>query len=161
MTSQLRRWHVLSTVAILALAAVSSLLGLLRPGHYRDAPALVAQYQLQDLTVLLVGLPVLAVGLRYAMRGSPRGRIVWLGALAYSTYTWLSVAVQVSFNDLFLAYVALFSLSLFTLVGGLVTTDAAAVREALEGRIRTSLYAGALVVVGLGLAALWLSDVAL
>jgi hypothetical protein len=42
-----------------------------------------------------------------------------------------------------------------------VTTDAAVVREALEGRIRTSLYAGALVAVGLGLAALWLSDVAL
>jgi hypothetical protein len=56
-------------------------------------------------------------------------------------------------------YVALFSLSLFTFVGGMVTTDADAIRRTLDGRLDTSLYGGALIVVGLGLGALWLSDV--
>jgi hypothetical protein len=93
------------------------------------------------------------------MRGSPRGRVVWLGGLAYMTYMWASIAVQITFNELFLVYVALFGLSLFTLVGGLVTTDARAIRDAVDGRIRPSLYSGFLVLVGVGLAALWLSDV--
>lgn len=44
------------------------------------------------------------------------------------TYIWASVGLQVAFNEFFLVYVALFGLSLFTLVGGLVTSDADAVR---------------------------------
>ena len=159
MDRQLRRWHVLATVAILVLAAVSSLAGLFRPGHYRAAPGIVESCRMQDLTILVVGIPVLAVGLRYAMRSSPRGRIVWLGGLAYMTYIGASIAVQIPFNAFFLVYVALFGLSLFTFVGGMVTTDADAIRETLDGHLNTTLYSVALVVIGLGLGALWLSDV--
>jgi hypothetical protein len=159
MDRQLRRWHVLATVAVLVLAAVSSLAGLFRPGHYRAAPGIVDSYRMQDLTILVVGIPVLAVGLWYAMRGSPRGRIVWLGGLAYMTYMWASIAVQIPFNAFFLIYVALFGLSLFTFVGGMVSTDADAIRETLDGHLNTTLYSVALVVIGLGLGALWLSDV--
>lgn len=159
MDRQLRRWHVLATVAILVLAAVSSLAGLFRPGHYRAVPGIVESYRMQDLTILVVGIPVLAVGLWYAMRSSPRGRIVWLGGLAYMTYMEASIAVQIPFNAFFLVYVALFGLSLFTFVGGMVTTDADAIRETLDGHLNTTLYSVALVVIGLGLGALWLSDV--
>ena len=159
MSSELRRWHRRSTVAILVLAVASSLVGLLRPGHYRAPADIVLSYQIQDLTVLLVGVPVLAVGLWFAARGSPRGRLVWLGGMAFMTYMWASVAVQIPYNELFLVYVALFGLSLFTFVGGMWSTDPAAIRRRLEGRVDPRLYAGALFVVGLGLAALWLSDV--
>lgn len=159
MSSELRRWHVLTTVSILGLAALSTLLGLFRQGHYRDAPGLVESYQMQDFTILLIGIPVLAGGLWYAMRGSVRGRVVWLGGLAYMTYMWASIAVQVSFNAFFLVYVGLFGLSLFTFVGGMVTTDADAIRGTLDGHINTTLYGVALGVIGLGLGALWLSDV--
>jgi hypothetical protein len=75
------------------------------------------------------------------------------------TYMWASIAVQIPFNAFFLVYVALFGLSLFTFVGGMVKTDADEIRGTLEGRINTTLYGGALVVIGLGLGALWLSDV--
>jgi hypothetical protein len=159
MSSELRRWHRQSTVAISALAVVSSLVGLLRPGHYRAPADLVLSYQIQDLTVLLVGVPVLVVGLWAASRGSVRGRLVWLGGMAFMTYIWASIAIQIPYNELFLVYVALFGLSLFTFVGGMWSTDPAAIRRRLEGRIDPRLYAGALFVVGLGLAALWLSDV--
>lgn len=158
MSSQIRRWHVYSTLLILLLAAVSTLLGLFRPGHYRDAPGLIEAYQLQDLTILIVGIPVLMIGLWYVKQDSPRGRVVWLGGLAYMTYMWATIAVQITFNELFLVYVALFTLSLFTLVGGVLTTDARAIRRAVEDQIRPSLYSGFLILIGVGLAALWLSD---
>lgn len=154
-----RRWHVATTVAILALSVVTALSGLLRPGHYADPAGLVELYRVQDLTILAVGVPVLAVGLLAAMRGSLRGRVVWLGGLAFMTYIWMSVGLQVSFNAFFLVYVALFSLSLFTLVGGLVTTDAGAVARSLRGRVSTRLYAGFLAVIAVGLTVLWLSDI--
>lgn len=153
-----QRWQVATTVAILGLSVVTTLSGLLRPGHYADPAALVELYRVQDLTILVVGVPVLAAGLLYAARGSLRGRVVWLGGLAYMAYIWASVALQVTFNAFFLVYVALFSLSLFTLVGGLVTTDRAAVARSLRGRVSTALYAGILLFISAGLAMLWLSD---
>lgn len=159
MASELRRWHVLTTISILGLATFSTLVGLFRPGHYRDIPGLVESYQMQDLTILMVGVPVLAVGFWYTIRESPRGRIVWLGGLAYMTYMWASIAVQITFNELFLVYVALFGLSLFTLVSGFATTDAHAIRSAVEEHIRPSMYSGFLVLIGLGLATLWLADI--
>lgn len=159
MTRQLRRWHIVSTVVILVLAAASSLLGLFRSGHYRAPPELIEAYQMQDLSILVVGIPVLAVGLWYSVQGSLRGRIVWLGGLAYMTYMWASIAIQVPFNELFLVHIALFGLSLFTLVGGVVSTDDEGIRQPLEGHINVVLYSGALTVIGLGLGALWLSDI--
>jgi len=159
MSATPRRWQVRSTVAVLALSVVSTLLGLLRPGHYGVDPVQVRYYQVQDATVLLVGVPVLAAGLWYATRGSLRGRVVWLGGLAYATYTWASVGLQAPYNEFFLGYVALFSLSLFAFVGGVVTTDPEPVRRALEGRVSTALYGGALLVIAVGLAVLWLADV--
>ncbi|TYL39957.1 hypothetical protein CV102_06745 [Natronococcus pandeyae] len=159
MVRQLRRWHIVSTVVILVLAAVSSLIGLFRTGHYQAPPELVEAYQIQDLTILVVGIPVLAAGLWYAIRGSVRGRIIWIGGLAYMTYMWASIAIQIPFNELFLVYTALFGLSLFTFVDGMVSTDAERIRQTVEGQINVALYSGALTAIGLGLGALWLSDV--
>jgi hypothetical protein len=158
-TATPRRWQTRATVVVLALSVVSTLLGLLRPGHYDATPEVTLLYRVQDATILLVGVPVLALGLWYATRGSLRGRVVWLGGLAYSTYMWASVGLQVPYNEFFLGYVALFSLSLFAFVGGVVTTDVGAVRRTLEGRVSTSLYGGALVLVAAGLGVLWLADI--
>lgn len=151
--------YVLSTVAILLLSIVSTLLGLLREGHYNDPTALLPRLYAQDAVILLVAVPALAIGLRYAMRGSLRGRIVWLGALAFMTYMWASIAGQVAFNEFFLGYVVLFALSLFTLIGGTVNADATAIRRALDGELSRRLYAGFLALVAVGLAFLWLSEI--
>lgn len=78
--------------------------------------------------------------------------------MAFMTYMWASIALQIPYNELFLMYIALFGLSLFTFVGGMLTTDADAIRLRVEGRINATLYGGALLVIGTGLAALWLSD---
>lgn len=158
MPRPIRRWLVHATVAILLLSITSTLLGLFRPGHYREAAAIVELNRVQDATILLAGVPVLAVGLWYATRGSLRGRIVWLGGLTYMSYMWASVGLATAFNELFLVYVALFGLSTFTLVGGLLTTDPDAAASALAEGVSRSLYVGVLVVIALGLAALWLAE---
>ncbi|MFC7132797.1 MULTISPECIES: hypothetical protein [Salinibaculum] len=157
-TLALRRWQVRSTLAILALSAASSLLGLFRDGHYTDPSSLLARITAEDAVILLVAVPVLAVGLWGALRGSRGGRVVWLGALAYMTYMWATIGLNRSFNDFFLGYVALFALSLFTLAAGMVRTDPAPFYRTLQGRARR-LYAGFLLVTAGGLAALWVSDV--
>lgn len=156
MTTSIRRWQIYSTVTIAVLSAVSALLGLFRRGHY--PPELLPQFYVQDALLLVTGVPVLVVGLWFALRGSLRARVVWLGALAYMAYMWASVGLQVPFNQFFLGYVVLFALSLFTLVGGALTVDAEAVRRSLGGRISERVYAGFLLVIAAGLAVLWLAE---
>jgi hypothetical protein len=109
--------------------------------------------------ILVIGVPVLAIGLWAARRGSLRGRIVWLGALAFMAYVWASSAGTTSFNQFFLGYVALFSLSIFTLVSAVASTDATTVRQQLEGQLATTVYAGFLALVGIGLGLLWLAEI--
>jgi hypothetical protein len=152
------RWQVSTTVVILVVSVGATLSGLGRPGHYRDAPALLPQYYAQDVTVLVIGVPVLVIGLLTTLRGSERGRLVWLGGLAYMAYIWGSVGLQVAFNRFFLGYVVLFGCSLFTLVGGVVATDPNAVRARFGDEFSESLYGGFLFAVAVGLALLWLAE---
>lgn len=158
-TPSLRRWHVLTTAAILVLSVLATLLGFLRPGHYRDAPYHLAQIYGQDVVTLAVGVPLLAVGLWYAMRGSLRGYVVWLGALGYMLYTWASYALMLYFNEFFLGYVALFGLSLYAFVGGVLHLDAAAVRARLAGRLPNRVTVAYLLGMGAFIALGWLADI--
>lgn len=153
------RWQVRSTVAILVLSVVATLVGPLRADHYRDAAVTLPQLYGQDVVTLGVGVPLLAVGLWYATRGSVRGYVVWLGGLAYMLYTWASYALMLYFNELFLVYVALFGLSLFTFVGGVLRLNPTEVRDRLAGRLPVRVTSGFLAAIALFFALGWLSEV--
>ncbi|WP_255196815.1 hypothetical protein [Halorarius litoreus] len=148
----------LTSVAALVLAALASGVGLFVEGFYRRDPAvLLPQSYGQDLLTLAVAVPALAVGLWYASRGSRRGYVVWLGTVGYLLYTYATYAVIARFNALFLVYVAVFGLSLATLVGGLLHLDPAALKRAFGDRsVRP--YVGYQVLVAVLVAALWLSE---
>ena len=77
-----------------------------------------------DVVTLFVGIPLLAVTAVATRRGSLRARLLWLGALGYLAYDYGMYALGVRWNPLFLLYAALFGLSLYALITGLVGTDA-------------------------------------
>lgn len=158
MTTSLSRWQTGTTVAILALSIISISLGLFRPGHYRDHPEFLTALYVQDLTILLVGVPVLAIGLWFAASGSLRGYVVWLGAIAYMTYMWASITFSVAWNEFFLGYVALFGLSLFTLISGFASINEEDVYREVHGRISPGVYSGFIWLIAIGLTLLWLGD---
>jgi hypothetical protein len=127
----LPRVYVLASVAILLLTVVATGVGLFVPGFYRDAPALLPQVYGQDLLTLVAAVPALALSTYAAARGSVRGYVVWLGVLGYVLYTYASYAFMTAFNELYLVYVALLWLSLFTFVGGMVRLDAEGLKRAV------------------------------
>lgn len=72
------------------------------------------------LIMFALALPVLAAGLATSTRWSVRGRAALIGALGYLTYNATLLVYATPFNELFLAYVALLGLSLWSLVSSLL-----------------------------------------
>lgn len=66
---------------------------------------------------------MLVAALVLARRGSGRAQLVWLGMLAYTLYNYAFYLFGAAFNSLFLVYAALFTLSVFALLFGLVALD--------------------------------------
>lgn len=153
----LPRLYVVVSVLTLALAALASATGVFVPGFYRDAAVLVPQARGQDLLTLFVALPALAVSLVAARRGSLRGYVLWLGVTGYLLYTYASYAVMTAFNELYLVYVGLFGLTLYTLVGGVTRLDAAALKRSVGDHSTRPYVVYQLLLAGL-VAALWLSE---
>lgn len=152
------RFETYLSSVILLLALIASVIGLLRPTLYRDSAMMLPQLFGQDLVTLLFGAPLLAVGIALNARGSLRGRLVWLGALGYMLYTYATYAFGARWNELFLAYVTLFGLSLFTFASGLAQTDAASVRaRSGPGTPRRSVGVF-LVAVAVLVGLMWLSE---
>jgi hypothetical protein len=143
---------------IVILALPTHLIGLLTPSIYRDPAILLPQNLGTDLVTLGVGIPLLALT-TMAMRSSPlRARVLWLGALGYLVYVYGMYALGVRWNELFLAYVALFGLSLYALIFGLARTDAARIHALLSERAPVRPVAGYLTLIALVVGAMWLAE---
>ena len=91
--------------------------------YYWDTVSMTAQMQANDLTTLVLGLPLLLISSWLALRGSLRGRLLLAGTLGFILYTYITMMVGAHYNALFLVYVALFSLSLFALVMVMMSID--------------------------------------
>lgn len=152
------RPYVLASLATLLLTVVATTVGLFVPGFYRDAPSLLPQVYGQDLLTLAVAVPALAVSLYLAVDGSLRGHVVWLGVTGYLLYTYASYAFMTAFNELYLVYVALLWLTLFTFVGGMGRLDAPALKRAV-GDEPVRPYVAFQSLLGVLIALLWLSEV--
>jgi hypothetical protein len=93
--------------------------------YYWDTVSSAAQMQANDLVTLLLGLPLLAISFWLSQRGSLRGRLVLTGTLGFILYTYITMSFGAAYNQLFLVYIALFSLSLFAFTISMMTFDLA------------------------------------
>lgn len=146
------------SAGIVLLAVPAHLIGLLVPSIYRDPAVVLPQNLGTDLVTLGVVIPLLAGATIAKRTGSARARIAWLGALGYLVYAYGMYALGVRWNQLFLVYVALFGLSLFTLIVGLVGTDAAALRAEITLPPPVRSVAAYLIGIALLVGALWLAE---
>ena len=144
------------TIGILVLSFVASLAGALSYAHqqYRTittargevvevADAGVYRYSLRtlvtggapwDVVWLGLAIPAFAVAFGLHRRGSVRGTLLFVGMLASFLYKYLLWTFDWAYNPLYLIYVAMFSLSLWTLVLVLSDLDGDQIRAAIGPR---------------------------
>ena len=110
-----------------------------------------------DLVTLLVAVPILIAALVLVRRGSIRAQAVWIGMLFYSLYGYAYYVFGATFNDAFLAHIAILSLSVFALACALPALDYAAIGRAFRGVAGVATGVGIfLIVVGVAQGGLWL-----
>ncbi|MFB9356739.1 hypothetical protein [Actinoplanes nipponensis] len=107
-------------VVVAALVLVAAVPTFFVTGILNGTPVMNGSARGTALTMFALALPVLAVGLVTSARGSVRGRAALIGALGYLTYNATLLVYATPFNELFLAYVALLGLSLWSLVSALL-----------------------------------------
>jgi hypothetical protein len=145
-------------VVATGLAASAALAGLVIPGLYVDAPNWVQQAQGTDLATLFLAVPVLILGLWTASHGSSPGRLAVVAGLLYLVYNYAIFAFSVAMNQLTAVYIAIFGLSLWSLLlAGRSAVDGA---EAVTERLHRRSAGGLLVGVGVMFGLLWLAQIA-
>lgn len=140
------------------LAAVAALAGLALTGLYVDAPNWVQQARGTDLATLFLAVPVLAIGLWTAARGSSAGRLAVVAGLLYLVYNYAIFAFSVAMNPLTAVHIAIFGLSLWSLV--LAGRAGVEGTEAVAAHLNRRAAGGLLIVVGAMFSLLWLGQIA-
>jgi hypothetical protein len=106
--------------AAAALVVVAAVPTFFVDGILNGTPVMNGSARGTALTMFALALPILAAGLLTASRGSVWGQAALIGALAYLTYNATLLIYATPFNELFLAYVALLGLSLWSLVSAML-----------------------------------------
>ena len=79
--------------------------------YYYDPASVAREGIIWDVIDLCLALPLFIVAIVFSWRGSLRGQLLLEGMLFYFFYKYMMFAVILSFNPLFLVYVAIFALS--------------------------------------------------
>jgi len=122
-----------ASVATAILAAVSSVLALLDPARVYPAANLLRAFLANDVTNLVIGMPILLVSIWLAVRGLWAGLLLWPGALLYVLYNYLVPLLCTPFNLAFVLHLALVTASLYTMIGLMTSVDGSEVKQRLAG----------------------------
>lgn len=147
------------SVALIPLLAVSSVSGLAFGQRGLYEPVTSTSFVVQDVITLLVALPLLAGCLWAVRRGSLRGLLLWMGTLFYIAYAYSYAVLGMWLTPLFLVHASIVSMSLYSLIFLLISTDAEAVRARFSARTPARLAGGFVALMAALLGAMWVSRI--
>ena len=120
---------VVLSLIVIVTAVAAAIVTLVWRGSFPDpTPDTVGNRVLAEArgwsaATLVVAIPLAILSLGAARCASLRGRLVWLGTLAYFVYTYLEFAVSPPFTALYLLYVLAFACAVPALVIGAASID--------------------------------------
>jgi len=142
---------------IVALAALASAGGLLKPDLYRDNALVKTAWYANDWVTLLVAVPGLAAAALLSARGSRRAHLVWLGLLDYMLYTYAFYLFGAAFNAFFLVYAALFASSIYALIFSLPRLDVEELRRHISSKTPARWISGYMLLTAASIGGLWIT----
>lgn len=154
--SKFRISYVL-TIIIAILATIASGGGLFIYGLYRDNSLVISAWHGNDFVTLVIAIPLMVASLIYAIRGSQKAQLVWIGTLGYMLYNYIFYLYGAAFNRFFLIYVLLFTLSIYALVFAMIRIDVRAVSQEFRVGTPVKWISGFMMFFAVLLGVLWIA----
>jgi hypothetical protein len=157
-TSAAKPWLWLSIVAALTGIA-GSIISLSVKSIYSDlTPAFLPQALAQDIANLALVSPLWLILAVLALRGSVRAYLLWLGVLIFTVYNYVIYTFSIPFGPLFLLWVAVFGMGIYSLIGGVSAVDHKVVASFFPVRPVIQVVAWSLIIIAILFCFLWLSE---
>jgi hypothetical protein len=134
-----------ASLIIALMTAIISIIGILYQKSIYPTENLLHSFVPNDIVNLLAGFPLLLISIFLAWRGKLIGLLCWPGAIFYILYVYFPYIMCVPFNILFLPYLILFSLSIYTLIGIIVSIDGNAVSNYIADIVPARISGGILI----------------
>lgn len=122
------------------MAAFTSAAGLFVKDIYRDNEFVQTAWCGNDWVTLVVIVPAFYFILFAAGGDTLKLQLLWMGLISYLVYNYAFYLFGAAFNNLFLVYVAIFSVSLFALISGLSSFSAYQISSASKAVRWVSIY---------------------
>ncbi|MDZ7271005.1 MAG: hypothetical protein ONB17_05265 [candidate division KSB1 bacterium] len=120
-----------------------------------DPEVLAVEGMVWDAVNIAWGLPLLALAVIAAWKGSLRGRLLLAGLFFYFFYTYLQLLTVYAFNRMFLVYVAIVALSGPGIFLSLSTIDVPRLPQRVGARFPRGLFIGFVLAASAALVAMW------
>lgn len=157
MLNKYRTAYIL-TIVIVVLMTVASAGGLFIDGLYRDNLWTSSQLRGSDLVRLIIAVPLLVGALVFTRGGSRRALLVWLGLLWMTVYDYAFFVFGAAFNEFFLIYVALFTLSMLALLFALPKLDAQEIKSEFKASTPVKWISTYMLFIAVFLGGMWIAQ---
>lgn len=139
----------IASILIALLMGFVSIMGVVLPDLIYPDETLIQSFVPNDVTTLVIGLPILIFSMFATYRSKLFGLQFWLGAIVYHMYNLISYIFALPFHWAFILNLLLLGLDLFVLIKLLFTIDGKKIAQKLQGHVHEKFCGG--VIAGFGI----------
>jgi hypothetical protein len=137
------------SLIISGLMALASIAGILFPSTLYPTDELLRNFLSNDVVNLLIGLPIMLISILLTIRKKLLGLLLWPGSLLFVIYNYMIYILAIPLNWAVLLYLALITLSLYTIMKLLTIIDGKKIQHNLTGVVHERISGAILFAMGL------------
>ncbi len=134
-----------SSIIVALLVFITSILGILIPDTIYPTEELMLGYMPTDVINIIIALPILLLSIWHARKGGLLGILCLPGGLLYINYIFSIYLIGTNFNLLFILYLLIVTISLYTLVGFMSKLNYNSLNSKLSEKIPPKIVGGLLI----------------
>ncbi len=125
----------INTIILMALMIFVSVFGILNQNKIYPGKELSINFISNDICNLTLGLLIIVISMLLTLKGNLAGLLFYPGALFYITYDYVNYLLGLPFNILFIPYLILVIVSIYTIIGLILGIDSEQVYKKLNGYV--------------------------
>jgi hypothetical protein len=136
------------SLIIAFLLAFASILGIFFGSTIYPTDELFSNFISNDVVNLIIGIPIILASIFLTQRSKLIGLLFWPGALLFVIYNYLIYVLAIPLNWVFLLYLTLIALSVYTIISLTTSIDGTKIQQQLTGVVHERISGVILVAMG-------------